>query len=75
MISVREMSLCRYSIYTQYPCNKLHCCTFTATYWGLPNWQHAASVIGSRPSDHYFHSVCWFVCLCRVFSAVFDPIL
>ena len=27
--------------------------------------------IGSRPSDHYFRSVCWFVCLfvclCRVF--------
>jgi len=26
---------------------------------------------GSRPSDHYFRSVCWFVrlsvCLCRVF--------
>ena len=33
------------------------------------------SVFGSRPSDHYFRSVCWFiclsvclfVCLCRVF--------
>jgi len=25
------------------------------------------SVIGSRPSDHYFRSVCLFVCLCRVF--------
>jgi len=28
-------------------------------------------VVGSRPSDHYFRSVCWFVrlfvCLCRVF--------
>jgi len=28
-------------------------------------------LIGSRPSDHYFHSVCLFVCLfvslCRVF--------
>jgi len=27
--------------------------------------------VGSRPSDHYFHSVCLFVCLsiclCRVF--------
>jgi len=23
--------------------------------------------IGSRPSDHYFRSVCWFVSLCRVF--------
>jgi len=35
-------------------------------------------VIGSRPSDHYFHSVCWFVCLfvcAEFFSAVFDPIL
>jgi len=26
-----------------------------------------ASIVGSRPSDHYFRSVCWFVCLsvCR----------
>ena len=23
----------------------------------------------SRPSDHYFRSVCWFVCLCRVFRS------
>jgi len=23
--------------------------------------------IGSRPSDHYFRSVCLSVCLCRVF--------
>ena len=30
--------------------------------------------IGSRPSDHYFHSVGWFVCA-EFFSAVFDPIL
>jgi len=34
--------------------------------------------IGSRPSDHYFRSVCLFVCLfvcAEFFSAVFDPIL
>jgi len=33
--------------------------------------------IGSRPSDHYFRSVCLFVCLfvcAEFFSAVFDPI-
>jgi len=43
--------------------------------------------VGSRPSDRYFRSVCWFVCLClsvclsvglfvcaEFFSAVFDPI-
>jgi len=33
--------------------------------------------IGSRPSDHYFRSVCCFVCLfvcAEFFSAVFDPI-
>jgi len=24
-------------------------------------------LIGSRPSDHYFRSVCLFVCFCRVF--------
>jgi len=36
------------------------------------------SIIGSRPSDHYFHSVCLSVCLfvcAEFFSAVFDPIL
>jgi len=39
------------------------------------------TTIGSRPSDHYFRSVCLFVCLsvclfvCAEFiSAVFDPI-
>ena len=38
-------------------------------------------IVGSRPSDHYFRSVCWFVCLsvclfvcAEFFSAVFDPI-
>ena len=34
-------------------------------------------IIGSRPSDHYFRSVCLFVCLfdcAEFFSAVFDPI-
>ena len=33
--------------------------------------------VGSRPSDHYFRSVCWLVCLsvcAEFFSAVFDPI-
>jgi len=32
---------------------------------------------GSRPSDHYFRSVCLFVCLfvcAEFFSAVFDSI-
>jgi len=28
---------------------------------------------GSRPSEHYFRSVCQFVCA-EFFSAVFDPI-
>jgi len=38
-------------------------------------------VVGSRQSDHYFRSVCLFVCLsvclfvcAEFFSAVFDPI-
>ena len=41
----------------------------------VEEWSQA--VIGSRPSDHYFRSVCLFVCLfvCAEFSsAVFDPI-
>ena len=52
---------------------------------GMPNGQCGSqcmqmrrrSLIGSRPSDHYFRSVCWFVCLfvcAEFFSAVFDPI-
>jgi len=35
------------------------------------------TLFGSRPSDHYFRSVCWFVCLfvcAEFFSAVSDPI-
>jgi len=35
------------------------------------------AVFGSRPSDHYFRSVCPSVCLfvcAEFFSAVFDPI-
>ena len=38
-------------------------------------------VVGSRPSDHYFRSVCWFVCLsvclfvcAEFFSAIFELI-
>ena len=36
-------------------------------------------LIGSRPSDHYFRSVCWCLSVClsvcvEFFSAVFDPI-
>jgi len=26
-------------------------------------WPHHGRTFGSRPSDHYFRSVCWFVCL------------
>ena len=44
-----------------------------------------STLIDSRPSDHYFRSVCWLVCLyvclsvclflcAEFFSAVFDPI-
>ena len=50
----------------------------------LPDFRSAKSLrvrrthlIGSRPSDHCFRSVCWFVCLfvcAEFFSAVFDPI-
>jgi len=36
-------------------------------FWCMP-------LIDSRPSDHYFRSVCWFVCA-EFLSAVFDPIL
>ena len=38
---------------------------------------HGSLVIGSRPSDHYFRSVCLSLCLfvcAEFFSAVFDPI-
>jgi len=39
----------------------------------VPRWR----IFGSRPSDHYFRSVCLFVCLfvcAEFFSAVFDLI-
>jgi len=38
--------------------------------------RNTGTLIGSRPSDHYFRSVCLFVCLFvqSFFSAVFDPI-
>jgi len=42
-------------------------------------WKRALQgcTVVSRPTYHYFHSVCWFVCLfvcAEFFSAVFDPI-
>jgi len=42
----------------------------------IANSSASSSLIGSRPSDHYFRSVCLFVCLFlqSFFSAVFDPI-
>jgi len=38
----------------------------------LDGWS-TGRFFGSRPSDHYFRSVCQFVCA-QFFSAVFDPI-
>ena len=36
-----------------------------------------AFIFGSRPSDHYFHSVCWFVCLsvCLFVQSFSQPFL
>ena len=37
--------------------------------WAYVDWKNSVCIqcikvfIGSRPSDHYFRSVCWFVCL------------
>jgi len=47
--------------------------------WGPSPLNFWPMFIGSRPSDHYFRSVCWFVCLfvclfVQFFSAVFDLI-
>ena len=47
------------------------CITESSRYWSF------VAIFGSRPSDHYFRSVCLFVCLfvcAEFFSAVFDPI-
>jgi len=48
--------------------------------WYAHTHEHWA-VVGSRPSDHYFRSVCWFFCLsvclfvcAEFFWAIFDPI-
>jgi len=51
--------------------NQFHC--------GLPETPEGCSSsdqdsnIGSRPSDHYFRSVCLSVCLCRVFLSRLWP--
>jgi len=59
-------------------------CIFILSVWLIAVCcEDAVSVVvfGSRPSDHYFRSVCWFVCLfclfvcAEFFSAVFDLIL
>jgi len=55
-----------------------HTWTLTGTQPG-PVKSTISRVFGSWPSDHYFRSVCWFVCLSvclfvQFFSAVFDPI-
>ena len=54
---------------------------FSAFEVSYKNALYKSTVIGSRPSDHYFSSVCLFVCLsvclfvcAEFFSAVFDPI-
>jgi len=39
----------------------------------MPKGNGKYTTIGSRPSDHYFRSVCWFVCA-EFFSAVFYSI-
>ena len=54
---------------------KLRYCMSVTNYMSL--WHAGNMFFGSRPSDHYFRSVCWFVCLfvcAEFFSAVFDPI-
>jgi len=48
----------------------------TAGDTAVRTWEKYPPIFDSRPSDHYFRSVCLFVCLsvCLFFSAVFDPI-
>ena len=38
--------------------------TYSSRFTWLTFW---LLYIGSRPSDHYFRSVCWFICLCICF--------
>jgi len=56
----------------------------SSCYWWISKCLHHGTV-GSRPSDHYFRSVCLYVCLfvclsvclfvcAEFFSAVFDSI-
>jgi len=58
---------------------------FTALRYKSNHILISPKIIGSRPSDHYFRSVCLYVCLsvclfvclfvcAELFSAVFDPI-
>jgi len=36
------------------------------------HWLGSVLCVGSRPSDHYFHCVCWFVCLSVLFVQSFS---
>jgi len=52
-------------------------CTATSSSTSNDGFNASIQIFGSRPSDHYFRSVCWFVCLfvcAEFFSAVFDRI-
>ena len=49
--------------------------TLSANVTSFWRYTFRRNIFGSRPSDHYFRSVRWFVCLfVQFFSAVFDPI-
>ena len=51
--------------------------TFFMKFGQKLDYRSEKKLIGSRPSDHYFRSVCLSVCLfvcAEFFSAVFDPI-
>jgi len=46
-------------------------------FWKQPSLEPTFNIVGSRPSDHYFRSVCLFVCLsvCLFVQSVSQPSL
>jgi len=77
-IGPRSSSSCYGQLAVMSHCYWVVTCTTMSQSWRTactfyPTVTSVCATIGSRPSDHYFRSVCLFVCA-EFFSAVFDPI-
>jgi len=91
-LTLMKLSDCEFSVNSFQKLIKKYCFSHELGWslvlmWALQDAKYYLSFLycytfGSQPSDHYFRSVCWFVCLsvclfvcAEFFSSVFDPIL